>query len=1232
MTFTKSKLLDLIKNLLDDGINEISFKEIAIQMEEYYPNHNWDYSQLANRLSADKKLFLENGITIYNKTERRKELEKVYIKDALKYYSKELNRQTVEKKELYQYILDKYNYKFASSGNSIYINNIEEMMKDFNISFRSNSFQQKNSLAIIKDFASSKIVEEYKSQKKLFSLKEISDYLKNHITMGTVYNYTRELIELGVPINKNKLSENNFLSNEEVIEEICRFLISQKIEKILAGKFAFTAKHLSLPKLKANYIEEQKTYIYEKFGIEIIEYKNNKEKYKNEIKENLDFLTKENVFQIKYVNILPRKYDDKSEFIISKDVNKNLASLWDLFIENYLSQISINRINVRNDLFDKDNKIKINTESKEIFFLMHKDLNVSELTIEDIIKLSNKEVLSRDKLYGVHRQNMLIGFLMYLYSKKMLLVSFKYIYYNWYMPKKAQNELEMYIKDTSIYEIYKKFESQKRIYKIEKKYKRLFLFSLMSFSTNIKLREIEYKDFAEVELLIPERYHIIIKLFSKFGAVISFKTEEKVSYTKDYDKYKDNPKYSHFIAICSKFIEKNLKLGNSKTPKGHRKRVSSSVVAFLKFIDEYHPNLILTKDNLERVFDFPDSKLFTYQEYIERLELSKNTKKSKINVLLNIFRNTKDYEGVLSDNQIPEFESTSIPRGRTAIEDDEIIAKIDEIVTNRPPRSDYFYKYNIDMDDSWWPHMDRVIPFEPLIIKLHLRIPVRGATIRLTDRENVLNMNSNGDIKSFYFCSDKNKNRRDPLIIPNIWNSELEFIKKLVEFNKKYFPKLKRFFPDDTTLNKGVMPLFPSQDGSSAYTSTQHLLYWTKVLIQAEIEFKKEGKFFNLIYSTTISLPNTVEELDNLSSSEINTFKKRYDIHSLRHTGITRYIRAGMPLELVRMLSGHKGFNTILTIYYHVDQKKLIDGWLLKNGFDIAAELDMDKTTELFIKKEFIDEIESVNPEEILVILKKYGFFNLENRTTFNEEIVTLEMISKTDPKFWRARTGGICTKQRCPEGINEKCSLCPYFISNYMFLHDIGFAMQLSLSEVKKYSDLIVKNRELKRNEKNSRLKSIINIDIESFYGWLEVLKLADDSYKELINKSNDLSLSLIHNDESDSTYSIYPSLNVTHGHLDILLKADRKNLTNDEKVDDIINKVANNLIRYHAKNNTYHEIEGLENEQIIKSFLPKYEKISGGWYNNLETRKELENLLNLLDDKNEKLEYKNENTFLTE
>jgi hypothetical protein len=332
------------------------------------------------------------------------------------------------------------------------------------------------------------------------------------------------------------------------------------------------------------------------------------------------------------------------------------------------------------------------------------------------------------------------------------------------------------------------------------------------------------------------------------------------------------------------------------------------------------------------------------------------------------------------------------------------------------------------------------------------------------------------------------------------------------------------------------------------------------------------------------------------------------------------------------MLSGHKGFNTILTIYYHVDQKKLIDGWLLKNGFDIAAELDMDKTTELFIKKEFIDEIESVNPEEILVILKKYGFFNLENRTTFNEEIVTLEMISKTDPKFWRARTGGICTKQRCPEGINEKCSLCPYFISNYMFLHDIGFAMQLSLSEVKKYSDLIVKNRELKRNEKNSRLKSIINIDIESFYGWLEVLKLADDSYKELINKSNDLSLSLIHNDESDSTYSIYPSLNVTHGHLDILLKADRKNLTNDEKVDDIINKVANNLIRYHAKNNTYHEIEGLENEQIIKSFLPKYEKISGGWYNNLETRKELENLLNLLDDKNEKLEYKNENTFLTE
>ncbi len=76
-------------------------------------------------------------------------------------------------------------------------------------------------------------------------------------------------------------------------------------------------------------------------------------------------------------------------------------------------------------------------------------------------------------------------------------------------------------------------------------------------------------------------------------------------------------------------------------------------------------------------------------------------------------------------------------------------------------------------------------------------------------------------------------------------------------------------------------------------------------------------------------------------------FKRKYDIHTLRHTGITRNIRAGMPLELVRLLSGHSGFNTILTIYYHVNQEEMVQDWLNKYNMDIDTELDMHKASQL---------------------------------------------------------------------------------------------------------------------------------------------------------------------------------------------------------------------------------------------------------------------------------------------
>ena len=75
----------------------------------------------------------------------------------------------------------------------------------------------------------------------------------------------------------------------------------------------------------------------------------------------------------------------------------------------------------------------------------------------------------------------------------------------------------------------------------------------------------------------------------------------------------------------------------------------------------------------------------------------------------------------------------------------------------------------------------------------------------------------------------------------------------------------------------------------------------------------------------------------------------------------------------------------------------------------------------------------------------------------------------------------------------------------------------------------------------------------------------------------------------------------------------------------------MANKIIKYTIKNNSYKEIEDLNNEEIIKWFLPTYERISKNLYSDKNSI-ELVNLLKSLGSNEIKLEYKNENPFLAE
>lgn len=161
------------------------------------------------------------------------------------------------------------------------------------------------------------------------------------------------------------------------------------------------------------------------------------------------------------------------------------------------------------------------------------------------------------------------------------------------------------------------------------------------------------------------------------------------------------------------------------------------------------------------------------------------------------------------------------------------------------------------------------------------------------------------------------------------------------------------------------------------------------------------------------------------------------------------------------------------------------------------------------------------------------------------------------------------------------------------------------------------------------------MNNEIEDFTAWLEILSLANSSYNDSqynLNKvKNDTSLISYSNQTEDSIFALIPSLNIEHGYLEILSETYKRKIYDNETVVDITNIMANKIIKYTINNNSYTDIEDLNNEEIIKWFLPTYQKISINWQTNEKNKQELENLLKLLENKKLKLEYKNENPILT-
>lgn len=1041
-------------------------------------------------------------------------------------------------------------------------------------------------------------------------LHELSEKFGN-ISRGTIDN-NLEYIQQQVSIEKipsTKRIESLDITDMELLSAAGKYFLQKNQLQVRAADIRkyIVARYR---RIDIKVIYDNKKFFKDTYNIEFL---------KNALKEdtqnltNITMITKylktfSKTVLIQYVEVIQNsvtKIDDN--FIVTSSVQDELSQLWQKYIHFYIEEFVGERVNVKNGLLDENGKICLDTEKKKTLLLMHKELHINNLDLEDIIKLSFNKVLSKDKHYGIHFQNFYIGFLLYLYSKKLLLLPFSYVYEVCFVGRKVSLELPYFLKNNQINDKLMRSIQENRLEEKDDKYKRIVQFLLLSFPNGINLAQVKYEQISILRNKKENDFKRVVKVLNSLGADISLKTP-KLKYVDDFMRQKQNPKHTQLIELFEKTMNRVAKLGNYAKEESVYKDYSTQYAKFMTFLDSNFSDNEINENFLYRIFNYPDEeKLITYQEYVENSKLSAQTKESRFTPLIVAFsqskwkslHNIKDTKPVFSSSG----DSVGTEKFHKPITNYEALEKIKEVLKNDPPISGYYKMLNIDEKyTKWWPHYYKVAPFEPLILLMHLYIPARGGNFRHADRERFVVYNEKNDITGYHFGHDKNKKRKKPYIAPNIWQDELDFVEDLVNYSRVHFPDIKPIKIDKQN-PQGIIPLFPNQDGDGIYTENMHMKYWKKVLLKAQILLNNDPKAepYTLIYPNddSVKLPQTSEEVDLLSEGDVNNYIAVYTLHSLRHTGATRYANAGMPYGLLMLLTGHVDPSTLQNIYVEIDREKMLKEWdrITNEVFDEVGMSSNDNDLFLEIEKKVKQILATKNPEKILEFLNKGKFISIGSylgKSTLTQ--YTNEDFSKIDPVFWTPKRTGICTSNMCPNGLENRCSLCPHFLTSPLYLQEITAYINLQNQRLIKYVNMIIMNRGNGLTSNNDTLRKSAQIELEDLMGWMEIIKLVDNvsgddtTFKDEESQSKELQSA---DDNSRALYRIVHNKSTEHTLLRVVFENLESRRFVHEGMYDAMETLVGKLIRYAAKNGRYMEIDGKGSLEILEWFQPQYKSM---------------------------------------
>ncbi|HHD78994.1 MAG TPA: hypothetical protein ENK98_05085 [Epsilonproteobacteria bacterium] len=304
-----------------------------------------------------------------------------------------------------------------------------------------------------------------------------------------------------------------------------------------------------------------------------------------------------------------------------------------------------------------------------------------------------------------------------------------------------------------------------------------------------------------------------------------------------------------------------------------------------------------------------------------------------------------------------------------------------------------------------------------------------------------------------------------PYIIPYAPPEVIEAIKGMQEFNKKWgtpvielskavdrkgkdINKTSKLYPE-------VCPLFrmPPSTGrislDQAISAESLMSFFVYLLEGIENILKNEGREITLV-------------------TKNGQYKKpMFDIHSLRVTGISELIEAGVPVDIVsEFVAGHA--NQVMTLYYNVMKHTRVKETLEK------ARKDIDINSSI---------------EDLLDDLDGFEDYILVNETD-GDKTMAMNLMSEED-SFPEISLDGICPGAVCSEFGREDqcCPKCPVWITGPAFLVGQTLKINKLIYLVRKKAEELTSYRKKRITENNMLRKQNLEADEEFATEQLEQL-----------------------------------------------------------------------------------------------------------------------------------------------